>query len=234
MKSVQFLFSSITAIITDESIVSLKRSCSSASNFPDDETFARVCGGKTVRGANLFRPNILLNQISKYGCWCDFDTKMTTHGGPSTVNFVDEQCRQLFMNYNCIRSSNASCNARESENYKMPVSVNMINADIKSLCQAANSDECSAATCTADATFLKAIMNFSDPTVFNMMSDPSFKHWEKGGDFDWYNNCPGDCYWDGSCLSPELDCCGELPNMEQFNALNGQCCDGAITPFGTC
>ena len=51
----------------------------------------------------------------------------------------------------------------------------MINADIESICQAANSDECSAATCTADAAFLKSIMNFSDPSIFNMMTDPSFK-----------------------------------------------------------
>ena len=93
----------------------------------------------------------------------------------------------------------------------------MINADIKSLCQAANSDECSAATCTADATFLKAIMNFSDPAVFNMMSDPSYKHWEKGGDLDWYNNCPGDCYWDGSWVDagagagPRRNFAGQLP-----------------------
>ena len=110
----------------------------------------------------------------------------------------------------------------------------MENADIESLCQEANSDECAAATCTADAAFLKSVMNFNDPAIFNMMSDPSFKHWENGGEFDWYNNCPADCFWDGTCPVRELECCGKLPKMEEFNVINGQCCDGAITPFGTC
>merc|ERR1712012_944824 len=121
MKIIQLLFTSVTAIITNESIISLKKACSSASNFPNEEVYTRVCGVKTVRGANLFRPNMILQQISKYGCWCDFETKMNTRGGPSAVNFVDEQCRQLYMNYNCIQSSNPSCNARATEDYTIPV-----------------------------------------------------------------------------------------------------------------
>ena len=51
--------------------------------------------------AKDFNGGYIVDQIAGYGCWCNFNNPDKIHGG-LPVNDIDQICKNLFYNYQCI------------------------------------------------------------------------------------------------------------------------------------
>ena len=209
-------------------------------NFPSEEEYHRLCGDEPnllqPRGVAVNLQSDLQSNLAKYGCWCDLENKQRTRGGPNVVNEMDGICKQLHINYNCIERSVPGCDPRENNNYAVPFMFFFGFGTVEDGCNQANpgKGECEIQTCIADAVFLKETLFSMNGGYSNQRFDTNYKHIGYGGTFDYDVECPSVCSGGGCSVDKELQCCGELPAMVEFNADKNMCCANQVVGLGSC
>lgn len=111
----------------------------------------------------------ILQALSNYGCWCNFDDTTTPYGGEPVDNF-DRACQMLQQGYRCIKLDlGNTCNPID---VKYKISTKYIHGEesimvdkLQKNCKRTNTDksktptekECSYDLCTVEAYFVNSI-----------------------------------------------------------------------------
>jgi len=181
-----------------------------------------------LRGS-VFSGNMqLMSKAQNYGCWCDILNGLIKKSHGKAVNALDEACKQLHHNYNCINIEN-DCNPRtldsSKSDYEVPILIFVPSFDIKSLCAAANENNgCGEDTCIAEGTFLRdtfAPLFRGDSEWTSMWNDENYQHVESGGLFDYELECEGLDFRSFSYEDSYGDDAYDTSNTSSFVATNG-------------
>lgn len=177
----------------------------------------------------LARHNIptdqLIEHISGYGCWCNFNNDYRKGQGV-VQNEVDELCKILHDGYRCAI---IDCRDEGKGNCE-PWDVDYQPAGLRSFrhlntdCVMNNpGDTCAQRACIVESWFANAVLEIFSSSYY--IHDSSKKH-SNGFNKDW--NCVG--------IQPRYDpnskaqCCGEFPHRYPYQDLAGQrsCCGQVV------
>lgn len=219
------------------------------------------CFPEIYRGSAFQGQMMLLSAATQYGCWCDISNDLRRHSHEPPVNELDQACKTLHHNYNCISKDHFGCDPRsldtEKNEYVLPLVIFAPSVNIGEICSDANvNNPCGRDTCIVEAEFLRttyAPVYNGDEKWLNMWEDNRYKHEMIGGDFNFYRDCSvdrpsvnnggngGGAGGNGE-KNPRPtefkplpnECCGSLPSRNEFSPSFHVCCDGNVEDLGTC
>jgi len=204
-----------------------------------------------LKGTAFDGQMLLLSAASRYGCWCDLENSLKRSSNGDPVNNLDNACRDLHHNYNCITIEDASCNPRTLDasagEYNLPISALSPLMTVEGACASSNAvDSCAYNTCVAEAYFLRqtvAPVYAGNSDWINMWNDGTVQH-APDGSFDYAGSCgvssggvSGSCPPEGCGGDPDFhdkQCCGAFPAKVAFFTHRAMCCSDVVSPLGTC
>ena len=160
-----------------------------------------------------------------YGCWCHFGNSLLKgHGDP--VNDHDEICMNL---QNCLRcivvdevqennDPSTPCDPKTA-NFQLGASFFSGQEALVVECENANSgNDCGKFACICEMSFIASLV---DKLWEGYLYDPSYKHDDNGGSWNFEDNCITSV-----ATAPKTkECCGNYPNRVPFYVENRSCCE---------
>jgi len=194
---------------------------------------------RATKGTVLDGQMMLISAADNYGCWCDIENGLKVGAG-APVNALDSACRDLHRNYDCMTLDDPTCLPRELdasiEEYNVPISALSPLKNPEDECADHNdpiSNPCAYKTCLVEAHFLRTAVTpvyAGDLDWINMWNDNSKQHAPAG----WFNPVANQCLNNNPPTAKDRECCGEHPSRFPYNTYRAQCCNGEISPLGSC
>ena len=173
------------------------------------------------------------SQIWNYGCWCNFDDKLT-EGKGLAVDDYDSACQKMQL---CLRCAEMDSNVCFAQNTSYTAEINLFTpTDLIADCQSQNAgDSCKTHLCACQTQFVSDVLSLLwDASI--PRADSTYKH-DNG--FSSENECGaigktpiigGGAYNNMPTEVPTLtECCGLYPRRAPYNHNWHSCCTDEVT-----
>merc|ERR1712048_1855 len=180
----------------------------------------------------------LENYFLPYGCYCNFDNNLFNKphkGRGKPLDLWDEACKKLVDGYECaVQEFGPTCTPWNID-YGF-AGTGTIPSVVEMICEALtrNMGGCARAACIVETTFANTIAELTIRGSQIGTTNISYINENYLHDAN-INYAALLCQGQPGEIHSDKSCCGaDYPNKQPYKVEFRECCNGVITPFGTC